>query len=235
MADIFGNIANVAKAGAEGLALVGSPGYRQGKQIQQREKTLNLDIETKKMENWLKIVNNQQFSRQLRESAARQVFNSKPFRILANSTGATQYLSPDFDVGNWLDSIDQNKYAATAYVDRFGQPRGGSVRTKSDYYEEPYQEPSVPEEKTGFWDRMWGKKPPAIEQSFPGVRMAHTPQPEFAGPPSPFTPVGTPRFPTVAPGKAPTKVPPPEYPDAVWSKEHQMWTVIRNGRLMGVE
>jgi hypothetical protein len=29
--------------------------------------------------------------------------------------------------------------------------------------------------------------------------------------------------------------PPAEFPDAVWSDEHQMWTVIRNGRIMGVQ
>lgn len=28
---------------------------------------------------------------------------------------------------------------------------------------------------------------------------------------------------------------PKEYPDAKWSKEHQMWTIVKNGRLMGVK
>jgi len=28
---------------------------------------------------------------------------------------------------------------------------------------------------------------------------------------------------------------PAQYPDAVWNNEHGMWTVVRNGRLMGVE
>lgn len=28
---------------------------------------------------------------------------------------------------------------------------------------------------------------------------------------------------------------PAEYPDAVWSEEHQMWTIVKNGRLMGVK
>lgn len=28
---------------------------------------------------------------------------------------------------------------------------------------------------------------------------------------------------------------PKEYPDAKWSEEHQMWTIIRNGRLKGVK
>lgn len=38
--------------------------------------------------------------------------------------------------------------------------------------------------------------------------------------------------------KVESKVRPPkpkEYPDATWSEEHQMWTVVRNGRLMGVK
>ena len=28
---------------------------------------------------------------------------------------------------------------------------------------------------------------------------------------------------------------PAEYPDAVWNEEHKMWTVVREGRLMGVQ
>lgn len=28
---------------------------------------------------------------------------------------------------------------------------------------------------------------------------------------------------------------PKEYPDAKWSEEHQMWTIVKNGRLMGVK
>lgn len=28
---------------------------------------------------------------------------------------------------------------------------------------------------------------------------------------------------------------PTEYPDAVWNEQHQMWTVVRNGRLMGIK
>ena len=28
---------------------------------------------------------------------------------------------------------------------------------------------------------------------------------------------------------------PKEYPDAEWSEEHQMWTIIKNGRIMGVK
>jgi len=38
--------------------------------------------------------------------------------------------------------------------------------------------------------------------------------------------------------KAVTKERPPkpkEYPDAVWNEEHQMWTIVKNGRLMGVK
>ena len=29
--------------------------------------------------------------------------------------------------------------------------------------------------------------------------------------------------------------PPPEYPDAAWSEEHGMWTIVREGRLVGVQ
>lgn len=32
-----------------------------------------------------------------------------------------------------------------------------------------------------------------------------------------------------------TKTPPAGYPDAEWNEEKQMWTVVRNGRLMGIE
>jgi len=28
---------------------------------------------------------------------------------------------------------------------------------------------------------------------------------------------------------------PKEYPDAVWNEEHQMWTIVKNGRLMGIQ
>lgn len=31
------------------------------------------------------------------------------------------------------------------------------------------------------------------------------------------------------------KTPPADYPDATWNEKHGMWTVVRNGRLMGVE
>lgn len=36
------------------------------------------------------------------------------------------------------------------------------------------------------------------------------------------------------PTSTPTQRPPTEYPDAVWNNQHKMWTVVRNGRLMGV-
>lgn len=45
-----------------------------------------------------------------------------------------------------------------------------------------------------------------------------------------------PRTPAVAPaGTEKASVKPKEYPDAVWSPEHGMWVVERNGRLMGVK
>jgi hypothetical protein len=47
-------------------------------------------------------------------------------------------------------------------------------------------------------------------------------------------PSWTPTTATATVGGSQQHTPPAAFPDAVWSDQHNMWTVIRNGRLMGV-
>ena len=68
-------------------------------------------------------------------------------------------------------------------------------------------------------DPWWGK--PRTETRT-GVRKKGV-QPQAAGP-------------AEGPVESKTRPPQPkEYPDAEWSEEHQMWTIIKNGRIMGVK
>jgi len=82
-----------------------------------------------------------------------------------------------------------------------------------------FEEYEIPAEKRSRLGIDWlARDKPART----GVRKKGV-QPQVAGP-------------AEGPVESKTRPPQPkEYPDAEWSEEHQMWTIIKNGRIMGVK
>ncbi len=106
----FGNalsgVSKVAMPFVEGFASVGSPNYRQAKQLQQSEKSLNLNMESQRLSNIIKIIGNPYFSKELRIQAAQMLSQLPSFKMLANATGRTDLLAEDYDWEKWLNEKD---------------------------------------------------------------------------------------------------------------------------------
>jgi hypothetical protein len=194
-----------------------------------------------------------QQSRDLRDRLAVRSFNLRLDNSIAEARRDLALLrnSPEFDeltddekaavTGQYLNQIRTLESSRFMPFANDG-PSGRMPMTDSEPMGPPSEAPTMPFTKIG--DTVYPHSSPETLKAAKAA-MSNRPNPEALLPDEFFEarrqaniwarqkPGSAIPISTKATGKRPPK--PKDYPDAEWSEEYQMWTVIRDGRLKGIE